>query len=45
MMILSINKQINGFLLSPIRLLSTNYWAFNGPFQRLPFHSPVISRV
>jgi len=35
-MIQSINSRINGVLLRPIRLQSTNLWVFSGPFQRLP---------
>ena len=29
-------QSIHGLLLDPIRLQSENYWAFSGPFQRLP---------
>jgi len=35
--VLSINRQINGFLHRPMRLVLANPWAFSGPFQTLPF--------
>ena len=43
-MIQSINRQIKGCLLRPMRSVLANLWVISGPFQRLPFRLPLSVR-